>query len=197
MIYKSTGFVLQLRSPEGATVVGDWQKPRKLLRMLIERHAKVPGKWILEAMCGSATASVVALTLGMNAVAVDDKPYITSSVRTRLSTLGKATPWTIMHSEEAEIRTKAQWKALLEERKKAKFAAASAPLLRLEGGPNAVELPQQTQAMLKDHADAEKGAQAENMELDTNEPVAVASKEESDVDVLARDLEYEVEEDAE
>ena len=48
-----------------------------------------------------------------------------------------------------------------------------------------------------DHADAEKGAQAENMELDTNEPVAVASKEESDVDVLARDLEYEVEEDAE
>lgn len=100
-------------------ILGDWQKPRKLLHILLKRHACVPGRWVLEFMCGTATASLVALTLGMNVVASDWSKERVKVAGGRLTKLmlpvGDSGS---LPSEEAEIRTKVQWKALLDERVK-------------------------------------------------------------------------------
>ncbi len=52
-------------------VLKGWQKPQGLVTQIMKRHMTVPEGFILDGMCGTATATVCALKLGMNAVGFD------------------------------------------------------------------------------------------------------------------------------
>lgn len=63
-----------------------YQKPISLLYHQICQHMAVKGGWILDAGCGSGSASVAALHAGMNVLAYDHCDITADGARARLET---------------------------------------------------------------------------------------------------------------
>lgn len=61
-------------------VLCNWQKPQLVASRLIAQHMLVENAWILDAGCGSASATMSALNAGMNAIAYDHQNKIVKGV---------------------------------------------------------------------------------------------------------------------
>ena len=143
--------VKKVRYPSSQTnLMGDWQKPRKLMRILLERHCNNPGRWLLEPMCGSGTASVVALTMGMNVVAIDWNRTRANEAGRRMSKLQDPLQGAYP-SEEQEIRTGEEMKKLMDERAKARAQKVMEKLLTPEVGAGLIEVLPGDKVTLENH----------------------------------------------
>ena len=90
-------------------MVKGWQKPQKLINAIITKHMYQQDGNIIDGMCGTATASVVALRGGMNAYAFDHNMDQCKASLARLAHVGLAT----FIGPEEELYTKADWKLVI------------------------------------------------------------------------------------
>ena len=106
---------------KGVPVLPQWQKPRRLMRLLIRRHCHCAGEWIFEPLCGVASGSVAALTMGMNVVALDEDFRCAAATKARFFLLQiKSGPNKGLPCEEKEITTKERWNGLVARKKSKK-----------------------------------------------------------------------------
>ena len=130
----------KVRDPTSKTnLMGDWQKPRRLMRMLFERHCNKPGRWLLEPMCGSGTASVVALTMGMNVVAIDWNKKRVMEAGKRMAKMQDPLHPDIP-SEEEEIRSVEEMKKIMVQRAEARALSVTDKQSMPEGTAGLQEL---------------------------------------------------------
>ena len=64
-------------------VVCIWQKLQVLLKAIIAQHMLVDGAFVVDAGCGSGSATMAALRMGLNAIAYDKNPAAVKGVGER------------------------------------------------------------------------------------------------------------------
>lgn len=81
-------------------VLPGWQKPLKLMQLIITRYMLVTGAWVLDGFCGTGSTSHAAIMLGMSAFAFDIDQAMVQATTFRVE------QWRTMHSADEEIASK-------------------------------------------------------------------------------------------